>query len=56
MKKKLPLTNEAGEVRELTHEDLRRFRPAAEVLLPTLRRKLWSGLRRVGLRMALRLA
>lgn len=35
-----PLTNAAGEVRELTHEDLQRFRPASEVLSPALRRKL----------------
>jgi len=27
-----PLSDEAGEVRELTKEDLARFRPAAEVL------------------------
>lgn len=27
-----PLTNKAGEVRELTREDIRRMRPAAEVL------------------------
>jgi len=30
--KKKPLTDEAGEVRELTGEDMARFRPAAEVL------------------------
>lgn len=27
-----PLTNKAGEVRELTREDIRRMRPAADVL------------------------
>ncbi|MBI4081048.1 MAG: BrnA antitoxin family protein [Candidatus Lambdaproteobacteria bacterium] len=34
MRKKLekPLTNEAGEVRELTRADIRRFRPPADVL------------------------
>jgi uncharacterized protein (DUF4415 family) len=31
-----PLTDEAGEVRELTREDMDRFRPAAEVLPPEL--------------------
>jgi uncharacterized protein (DUF4415 family) len=34
--RKKPLTDKAGEVRELTREDLRRFRPAAEVLPPEL--------------------
>ena len=34
--KKKPLTDKAGEVRELTREDLRRFRPAAEALPPEL--------------------
>ncbi len=33
---KKPLTNKAGEVRELTMADMRRFRPAAEVLPPEL--------------------
>jgi uncharacterized protein (DUF4415 family) len=32
MSKRKPLTNEEGEVRELTAEDLRRMRPAREVL------------------------
>ena len=27
-----PLTDKSGEVRELTREDMKRFRPAAEVL------------------------
>lgn len=31
-----PLTNEEGEVRELTLADMRRMRPAAEVLPPEL--------------------
>jgi len=31
-----PLTDESGEVRELTREDTRRFRPADEVLPPEL--------------------
>jgi len=31
-----PLSDEAGEVRELTREDMARFRPAAEVLPPEL--------------------
>ena len=30
--KKKPLTGKSGEVRELTSEDMKRFRPAAEVL------------------------
>lgn len=37
MKKLLkPLTNEEGEVRELTMADMRRFRPSFEVLPPEL--------------------
>lgn len=40
MKKRLPLTDAEGEVRELTAEDLREFRPAAEVLSPELLKKL----------------
>lgn len=36
----LPLTNDEGEVRELTEEDFARFRPAAEVLPPSLLQKL----------------
>lgn len=32
MAKRLPLTNKAGEVRELTEEDLARARPARDVL------------------------
>ena len=31
-----PLSDEAGQVRELTREDMERFRPAAEVLPPEL--------------------
>ena len=34
--KRKPLTNEEGEVRELTLEDMRAMRPAAEVLPPEL--------------------
>jgi hypothetical protein len=33
---KKPLINEDGEVRELTAEDMRKFRPAPEVLPPEL--------------------
>ena len=40
MKNRLPLTDAEGEVRELTAEDLREFRPAAEVLSPALLKKL----------------
>jgi uncharacterized protein (DUF4415 family) len=32
MKKRKPLTDAGGEVRELTAEDFKRFRPTAEVL------------------------
>jgi len=32
MANRLPLTDETGEVRELTAEDLKHFRPASEVL------------------------
>jgi len=35
-----PLTNAEGEVRELTAADIRRLRPAREVLPETLRAKL----------------
>jgi uncharacterized protein (DUF4415 family) len=31
-----PLTDKSGEVRELTKEDMKRFRPADEVLSPQL--------------------
>ncbi|MCX5824989.1 MAG: BrnA antitoxin family protein [Deltaproteobacteria bacterium] len=31
-----PLTDKSGEVRELTREDMKRFRPADEVLPPQL--------------------
>lgn len=40
MKEPKPLTDESGEVRELLMEDIRRFRPAAEVLPRSLMRKL----------------
>jgi len=36
----LPLTDEDGEVRELSEEDFARFRPAAQVLPPSLLVKL----------------
>jgi uncharacterized protein (DUF4415 family) len=36
MKKRKPLTDEEGEVRELTAEDIRAMRPMAEVLPPDL--------------------
>jgi uncharacterized protein (DUF4415 family) len=35
-----PLTDDEGEVRELTAEDFKHFRPAAEVLSPSLLAKL----------------
>jgi uncharacterized protein (DUF4415 family) len=40
MKKRKPLTDEEGEVRELLMEDFRRFRPMAEGLSPSLAAKL----------------
>ena len=40
MRKPRPLTDEEGEVRELLLEDMKRFRPAAEVLPPSLVAKL----------------
>jgi uncharacterized protein (DUF4415 family) len=40
MRRRNPLTNEEGEVRELLLEDLKRFRPIAEVLPPASLRKL----------------
>jgi uncharacterized protein (DUF4415 family) len=40
MKKKLPLTNDDGEVRELTAEDLSTFKSAQEVLPISLQNKL----------------
>jgi uncharacterized protein (DUF4415 family) len=39
MAKRLPLTDEEGEVRELTKADFRRARPAAEVLPEVLGKK-----------------
>jgi uncharacterized protein (DUF4415 family) len=36
MRKRTPLVDSAGEVRELTAEDMARFRPAAEVMSPEL--------------------
>ena len=36
MNKRPPLIDDDGEVRELTAEDIRQFRPAAEVLSPDL--------------------
>jgi uncharacterized protein (DUF4415 family) len=40
MAKRKPLTDSDGEVRELTAKDMARFKPAAEVLRPSLRKKL----------------
>jgi uncharacterized protein (DUF4415 family) len=40
MKNKKPLTNKEGEVSELTAEDFKHFRPAAEALSPALQAKL----------------
>jgi len=46
MKKHTPLTDENGEVRELTEQDMARFRPAHEVLPLALQKTL--GIRRRG--------
>ena len=40
MKKSKPLMDKDGEVRELLIEDIREFRPIAEVVTPSLREKL----------------
>ncbi len=40
MANRLPLTDEEGEVRELTEDDFAHFRPSAEVLPPSLLQKL----------------
>jgi hypothetical protein len=40
MKNPKPLTDESGEVRELLAEDMKRFRPAREILTPSLAAKL----------------
>lgn len=40
MRKEKPVTDASGEVRELSTADIRRFRPASEVLPASLRRKL----------------
>ena len=45
-----PLIDEDGEIRELTAEDLRHFRPAAEVLPPELHAGLLDMNRQAQLR------
>ena len=40
MKKQLPIINNDGEVRELTTEDFKSFKPASEVLPASLMKKL----------------
>lgn len=40
MSKRIPLIDEQGEVRELTAEDMRQFKPATEVLPASLLKKL----------------
>jgi len=40
MKNRKSLINKEGEVRELTNQDFKQFRPAAEVLSPALQAKL----------------
>ena len=46
MKLRKPLTDEDGEVRELLLEDIKRFRPIAEGLSPSLAAKLGLQSRR----------
>ncbi|MGQ0708775.1 MAG: BrnA antitoxin family protein [Rhodoferax sp.] len=50
MNKRAPLTDESGEVRELTAADLRHFKPASEVLAPELYAGLLEMNRRAGVR------
>lgn len=50
MSKRPPLTNEEGEVRELTAEDLAEFRPAKDALPPELYAGLVEMNRRAGVR------
>lgn len=40
MSKRVPMLDEQGEVRELTAEDMRRFKPATEVLPASLKKTL----------------
>lgn len=40
MPRKKPLIDDEGEVRELTAEDMARFEPAANILSPSLKKKL----------------
>jgi uncharacterized protein (DUF4415 family) len=40
MRKSTPLTHDEGEVRELSADDLRRFKPAREALPPSLQKSL----------------
>ncbi|PZN74027.1 MAG: hypothetical protein DM484_21915 [Candidatus Methylumidiphilus alinenensis] len=40
MANRLPLTDEEGEVRELNEDDFAHFRPATEILPPSLLQKL----------------
>ncbi len=40
MARRKPLIDRDGEVRELTSADMEKFKPAAEVLPPSLRKKL----------------
>ena len=45
MKERDPLTDQEGEVRELTVNDLKRFRPVEEILPPLFAAKLGAGKR-----------
>ena len=48
MRNRKPLIDEDGEVRELLLEDIKRFRPIAEVLPPSLLTKLGIRSTKVG--------
>jgi hypothetical protein len=48
MKTRKPLTDEEGEVRELLMEDIKRFRPIAEGISPSLAAKLGIPLKSTG--------
>lgn len=50
MNNRLPLTDDEGEVRELTDEDLAEFRPASEVLPAEIYAGLLEMNRRAGVR------
>jgi uncharacterized protein (DUF4415 family) len=50
MSKRSPLIDKTGEVRELSADDLRQFKPAADVLPPDLHANLLAMNHRAGVR------